>query len=184
MDRNALLAIAAAVITGTALNACTDTMREETGSTSPAPASGSVSAELRDASGAAKGRATVMPMGGGLHVTASVQGMAPGTYAVHLHATGACTPPDFTSAGPHWNPASRQHGSQNPAGPHKGDLPNISVASSGTGQVSAHVMDVSLDRLLDADGAAVVVHAGPDDYKTDPSGNSGARIACGVLTRG
>lgn len=182
MDSNALLAIAAAVITGTALNACTNSMNSGAGTA--APTAGSVSAELMDASGGPKGRATVMPMADGLHVTASVQGMAAGTYAIHVHTTGACVAPDFASAGPHWNPTTRQHGTQNPAGPHKGDLPNITVTADGTGKVSSHVMDASLDGLLDADGAAIVVHAAADDYRTDPSGNSGGRIACGVLKRG
>ena len=88
----------------------------------------------------------------------------PGTYAVHLHAVGQCTPPDFKTAGPHFNPTMHQHGSLNPAGPHLGDLPNIVVGSSGTGSISSTVADMALTGaampLLDTDGAALVLHAG------------------------
>ena len=111
--------------------------------------------------------------------------MAPGTYAIHLHAVGKCEGPKFTTAGPHFNPAMKMHGRDNPMGPHLGDLPNIVVGAGGSGSVDYEVAGLTLTGgaapLLDADGAAVVVHAGPDDYKTDPSGNSGDRIACGLL---
>ena len=137
-------------------------------------------AELRDASGAVKGSAMVHPMGDALHVEVKVSGMAPGTYAAHIHTVGQCEGPKFTTAGGHWNPEGKQHGKDNPAGAHKGDLPNITVGADGTGSTMAHIM-ASAASLMDADGAAVVIHAGPDDYKTDPTGNSGDRIACGVL---
>ena len=113
-------------------------------------------------------------------------GLSPGAHGVHLHTTGSCTAPDFASAGAHLNPGGHQHGTSNPAGPHLGDLPNITVGSAGTGTVSATLSGTREDvlaRLFDADGTAVVVHANADDYRTDPSGNSGGRIACGVLTR-
>jgi Cu-Zn family superoxide dismutase len=103
-----------------------------------------------------------------------------------LHVTGSCDGPDFTSAGAHLNPGNRQHGSENPAGTHLGDLPNAIIGSSGAGTVSAILpgtREEVLARIFDGDGTAIVVHAAPDDYRTDPSGNSGSRIACGVLTR-
>ena len=99
---------------------------------------------------------------------------------------GACEAPGFESAGGHLNPEMRQHGMQNPAGPHLGDLPNVTTDRAGVGAVSAALpgtRDAVLSRLFDADGTAIVVHASADDYRTDPSGNSGSRIACGVLSR-
>ena len=121
----------------------------------------------------------------GVRVRVEAAGLAPGTYAVHVHGVGRCDPPAFDSAGPHWNPTARQHGRLNPMGPHSGDLPNLSVGTDGAGAVEFTIPGTTLRRganaLIDGDGAALVVHANPDDYRTDPSGNSGARIACGVL---
>jgi Cu-Zn family superoxide dismutase len=112
-------------------------------------------------------------------------GLRPGTYGAHVHAVGRCDPPDFASAGPHWNPTGQQHGSQNPQGAHKGDLPNLMVGADGRGSVELVIPGVSLRGsrapMLDADGAALVVHERADDYRTDPTGNSGGRIACGVF---
>ena len=116
-----------------------------------------------------------------LHVQA--QGLPPGTHGIHIHAVGRCEAPDFQSAGPHWNPTSRQHGRDNPQGAHHGDLPNITIGADGRGMLHADVAGASWAELLDADGAAVVIHATADDYRTDPSGNSGGRIACGVIQR-
>jgi len=118
---------------------------------------------------------------GALQVRVQAQGLAAGTYGVHFHAVGRCDGPDFESAGPHWNPAGRQHGSLNPQGHHLGDLPNLVVEADGGGRLEAALADTPISALADADGTAVVIHAAPDDYRTDPSGNSGARIACGVL---
>jgi Cu-Zn family superoxide dismutase len=112
--------------------------------------------------------------------------MSQGVHGVHLHMVGSCEAPDFESAGAHLNPEGREHGTQNPAGAHLGDLPNVTIGRSGAGTVSVTLpgsRDAVLSRLFDADGTAVVVHASPDDYRSDPSGNSGARVACGVLTR-
>jgi Cu-Zn family superoxide dismutase len=102
---------------------------------------------------------------------------------LHLHETGRCEPP-FETAGGHWNPTQRQHGLQNPNGPHLGDLASFEASADSVAQARTSTPGGSLrgqSGLLDGDGAAVVVHAGPDDGKTDPSGNSGARIACGVV---
>lgn len=106
-----------------------------------------------------------------------------GPYGMHVHAVGRCDLPDFASAGPHWNPHGQQHGRDNPAGAHAGDLANlnpmIGQANSGGGAIAG----MRLADLLDADGAALVIHEKADDYKTDPSGNSGKRIMCGVFER-
>lgn len=141
-------------------------------------------ASLRTAAGADAGRATVSEVAGGLRFTADVNGLPPGTHGIHVHTVGACDAPDFTTAGPHWNPTAMKHGSMNPAGPHKGDLPNLLVGADGRGTVAMTVPGATWDGLMDADGAAMVVHAGADDLMTDPSGNSGGRVACGVFRAG
>ena len=140
------------------------------------------SAELRDSAGVAKGRATLREKDGAVVLRVEASGLAPGTHGIHVHAAGRCDPPDFASAGPHWNPAGRQHGRDNPQGMHQGDLPNLTIGSDGRGSIEAPIAGAtSTAGLLDADGAAIVIHAAADDYRTDPSGNSGARIVCGVL---
>jgi Cu-Zn family superoxide dismutase len=130
-------------------------------------------------------RATASKSGDSIRLRVDAMGMRAGTYAVHIHTTGRCDAPDFTTAGPHWNPTGQMHGRNNPQGMHKGDLPNLAVGTDGRGSFEVTIPGASLDRganaLLDGDGSTVVIHAGPDDYRTDPSGNSGARIACGVL---
>ena len=143
-------------------------------------------AGIADASGRVLARATLRQTVAGIAIHVEAAGLAPGTYGVHLHAVGRCDPPAFASAGGHWNPAGRQHGRDNPAGAHLGDLPNLTVGSDGRGVSDVAIAGAALsgesaNALLDADGAAIVVHAQADDYRTDPSGNSGARIACGVI---
>jgi Cu-Zn family superoxide dismutase len=142
---------------------------------------------LRNGQGQVIGEASAARAGNVVRVRVSVHGFAPGIHGVHLHQTGRCDAPDFTSAGPHWNPTSHQHGRLNPQGPHLGDLPNLVVARNGMGRIDFAVpvpagTAARANPLLDADGTSVVVHAAPDDLRTDPSGNSGARIACGVLS--
>lgn len=145
----------------------------------------SAAAELRGSSGQLLGGASATQVANDTRVTVQAAGLPPGTYAAHIHTTGRCDGPDFTSAGGHWNPMNREHGSRNPQGPHFGDLPNLVVGANGRGSLTyvipAAQLVVSAAPMLDADGAAVVVHANADDYRTDPSGNAGARIACGVL---
>jgi Cu-Zn family superoxide dismutase len=141
-------------------------------------------AVLKDANGTEVGTATFIEDGNGLvHINVNVSGLRSGTHGIHIHEKGNCTPP-FASAGEHYNPLGRHHGLDNPQGVHAGDLPNLQVAADGTGH-----MDVITDRvtlapgpktLFDTDGSSLVIHAGPDDQKTDPSGNSGGRIICGV----
>lgn len=140
--------------------------------------------DVRTPAGQLVARAMVFPSSRGVEVRVQAQGLAPGHYAVHLHAVGRCDGRDFADAGAHWNPTARQHGTLNPQGHHLGDLPNLDVGSDGGGRVEFAVTGADLSGaqgLLDADGAAIVIHARPDDYRSDPSGNSGGRIACGVL---
>jgi Cu-Zn family superoxide dismutase len=110
-------------------------------------------------------------------------------HGIHVHTVGRCDGPGFESAGPHWNPTNRRHGMNNPQGPHGGDLPNVTVAANGVLGETVTLVGADLTTppgvpgaLIDADGAALVIHAQADDYVTDPSGNSGARIACAVIT--
>lgn len=144
-------------------------------------------ADIIGADGAPAGHAMLTESGGAVSLSITAQGLAAGPHGIHLHAVGKCEGPAFTTAAGHLNPAMHQHGSMNPAGPHLGDLPNIVVQADGTGTATVVIPGdwASLaPAMFDADGTAIVIHAAADDYKTDPSGNSGARIACGVLTRG
>lgn len=141
-------------------------------------------ATLRTPEGKDVGRATVREVAGGLRVTIDARFLAPGMHGAHLHTVGRCEGPAFASAGPHWNPTGMKHGTMNPQGPHEGDLPNLSIGADGRGTLGINLPGASFDTLLDADGAAMVVHANVDDMMTDPSGNSGGRIACGVLVAG
>ena len=156
----------------------------------------SARAELRDVAGRPVGSlvATAAPAGG-VALTVRVTGLPPGTHGVHIHMVGACDAAGataFASAGGHFNPTGKQHGRLNPSGWHAGDLPNIVVDGTGQGSLETVVESLTLETapaaLLDADGSAIVVHANQDDQRTDsgPSGpgNSGARIACGVIQRG
>ncbi|BEU99022.1 superoxide dismutase family protein [Novosphingobium olei] len=141
-------------------------------------------ADMFDASGKSIGTARLTERGGSVMLTLDASNLAPGEHGLHLHAVGKCEAPGFTSAGPHLNPTSRAHGMHNPAGAHLGDLPNLMVGSAGTGTATATLQgaaDTLLPSIFDQDGTAIVVHAGPDDYMTDPAGNSGSRIACGVF---
>jgi Cu-Zn family superoxide dismutase len=140
--------------------------------------------ELRRGDGRLVARAIVWQARTGVEIRVQAAGLPAGHYGVHLHAVGRCEGPDFVSAGPHWNPTGRQHGSLNPQGHHLGDLPNLDVDEHGAGRLEFTIAGATTSGpqgLFDADGTALVIHAGPDDYRTDPSGNSGARIACGVL---
>lgn len=139
------------------------------------------SARLIDAGGASVGVVQYWELRGGVTLRLEATGLPPGAHAVHVHTVGRCDPPAFTSAGAHWNPEGRAHGFQNPQGPHRGDLPNVTVARSGVLSETVTLPGASLAALRDADGAALVLHAAADDHRTDPSGNSGDRIACAVL---
>ena len=151
---------------------------------SPAVAAGSATASLKDASGKEVGKATLTETPSGVLIRLDLTGAPSGEHAFHIHAVGKCEPPDFKSAGPHFNPGAAKHGLENPEGPHAGDMPNLHVP--GDGKLSVEVLNQAVtlggkSALLDADGSALVIHAGVDDYQTDPAGNAGDRIACGII---
>lgn len=141
-------------------------------------------AELKNANGQTVGTLTLAQEGDVVHVLGSFSGLPAGAHGIHVHAVGSCTP-SFDAAGPHYNPMGKQHGLENPAGAHAGDMPNLQIAADGSGSYDHKNPMISLREgpgtLYDADGSAIVVHANADDYKTDPSGNSGGRIACAVI---
>lgn len=147
----------------------------------------SATAELKNAQGQVVGTATLTEVTGGIRIVVEARGLPAGEKGVHLHAVGKCDPPAFTSAGGHFNPENKKHGLQSPEGPHAGDLPNLAIAANGTGRLETTTGRVSLggraSSLFDADGSAVVIHAAADDMRTDPTGNSGGRIACGVIVK-
>jgi superoxide dismutase, Cu-Zn family len=155
------------------------------GPTASAAAPARATETLRDASGRPVGTATLTQVGDSIQIRIESTGLPRGPHGAHVHAVGQCTAPTFESAGPHWNPTGRQHGKNNPAGMHKGDLPNLLIDATGRGTleytVAAGNMIGGAAPLLDADGAAIVVHASADDYRTDPTGNSGGRIACAAF---
>ncbi len=142
---------------------------------------------LRDGRGRDVGTAAFAPSKGGVKVSVKVAGLPPGTHGIHIHAVAKCEPPDFKSAGGHFNPAGKKHGLHNPEGAHAGDLPSLAVGADGTAQASFTARGTTLESgkgsLFGPEGTALVIHADPDDGKTDPAGNSGARIACGVIER-
>ncbi len=144
-------------------------------------------AELKNAAGDVVARASFWTEGEAVRIAVSAEKLPPGPHGMHLHAVGKCDPPDFMTAGAHFNPAGMKHGSLNPEGSHAGDLPNLEIGPDGKGALRLQTRSVTLGpgaaSVFDADGTALVIHAGPDDYRTDPAGNSGGRIACGVLTR-
>jgi Cu-Zn family superoxide dismutase len=175
----------AATLVAAALAAGACTSRQAEPERAPPPADVTAEADIRDRGGRTIARASATQVGDAVRIRVEGAGLPPGIYGAHVHTTGLCTPPGFESAGPHWNPNQRQHGRDNPQGQHSGDLPNLMVGTDGRGSYEFTVPGVWLSGgarpILDSDGAAIVVHAQADDYRTDPSGNSGARIGCGEL---
>jgi Cu-Zn family superoxide dismutase len=143
-------------------------------------------ATLKSADGQTVGDATLTETPHGVLIHVNLTKVTPGVHAFHIHDAGKCEPP-FTSAGGHFNPTKRQHGVENAMGMHAGDLPNITVPSSGALTFEVIDRDVSLkpgaNSLSDADGAAIVIHDKADDYKTDPAGSAGDRVICGVIMK-
>jgi Cu-Zn family superoxide dismutase len=176
-----------------ALSACggetTDTPAGDGEITAEAPANvpatpQMATASLKTADGADVGTVTATARGQDIVIAVTAAGMTAGDHGIHVHTTGKCEGPKFESAGAHWNPGGAKHGLSNPQGQHHGDMPNLTIATDGSSQMDYTIKGTSIAELLDADGAALVIHAKPDDQMTDPSGNSGDRIACGVFTTG
>jgi len=147
----------------------------------PPPATTYAEAILYDTNGQQSGRVTLVPRSGTLAGTVQVtHGLTPGAHGAHIHAIGQCTLKDFASAGGHLNPGGKQHGLDNPQGAHAGDLPMLVADAAGAASMDFTV-HTDLATVLDADGGSFVIHADPDDMKSDPAGNSGARVMCGVF---
>jgi superoxide dismutase, Cu-Zn family len=144
-------------------------------------AAGPLTAALQTAEGEPAGTATVTAEAGGVLLALNVDNIPPGQHGAHIHMVGRCDAPRFESAGGHWNPANKEHGLENPRGQHAGDMPNLTVDADGRGTLSYSLKGATIEGIGDADGSAFVIHKSPDDQKTDPSGNSGDRLACGVF---
>ena len=148
----------------------------------------SAHADIVNAQGQKIGTATLRPSDSGVRIDVEVSQLPPGTHGIHIHTVGKCEGPAFASAGGHFNPTSKKHGKDNPEGPHAGDLLNIEAGANGTAKGSLSDSIVTLgggpNSLFHEGGTALVIHEKADDYKTDPSGNSSARIACGVIAAG
>lgn len=181
---------------GLALGACTGSQTVQhipvSAPVTPPPApslppvfsSTTASATIRDLAGARIGSATFTDTYSGILIRVTVTGIGLGAHGVHIHETGKCEAP-FTTAGAHANPQNKRHGFQSHDGPHLGDLPNIDMPAAGTLKFEFVLPGATLkaaNAILDDDGAAIVIHSSRDDYMSEPSGGSGGRLACGIIT--
>ncbi|GAC1650973.1 MAG: hypothetical protein NVS4B3_10630 [Gemmatimonadaceae bacterium] len=174
------------VVVIVAVAACARPMVVGSASRAAESAAPAAVAKLQDPSGRAVGAAQFYSGAAGTRIVVTASHLSPGNHGMHVHGVGRCTP-DFAAAGPHFNPTQRKHGRDNPEGFHAGDLPNLTVGPDSAGTAVVTTSAVTLDSgpagLFDADGSALIIHASADDNRTDPAGNSGARIACGVIER-
>jgi Cu-Zn family superoxide dismutase len=156
--------------------------------TSCGPASpASAGAEIKDASGQTIGQARFEPAGDDVNVSVNVRGLAPGAHGIHVHEVGKCDPPEFASSGAHFNPGGQPHHGGDAEHRHAGDMPNLVVGPDGTGRMQAVLRGITMKgrghhSLFHLNGTSILIHRDADDLKTAPSGNSGDRIACGVVT--
>jgi len=186
----------AVIATALAATACgTDDTRVDDRTPAPAPdavtatdgTAGALTVNLIGSDGQPVGTARIREEGEGVSIAIEANGLPPGRKGFHFHETGRCDPPGFQSAGGHFAPQDGQHGLDNPAGPHAGDMENLEVGGDGSVNTTVVNPRVTLRRgaansLLDGDGTALVIHAEEDDQRTDPTGDSGDRIACGVVS--
>lgn len=183
-ERDARVARAAAVL---AMILVTSLAAAWVAAQSGAMTAASAVAQMKDAKGQMVGSVNLTETPSGVLLHGSLSGLPPGPHAFHIHEAAKCDPPDFKTAGGHFNPGGMKHGYADPKGPHAGDLPNLFVPADGKIEFDAVAKGVTLasgaGSLLGANGTALVIHQTADDYKTDPAGNAGARIACGVVVK-
>lgn len=162
------------------------------GARNPAPATKasqaqSVTVNLSDAAGKSVGTARLSPDPSGVKITLALNGLSAGEHAIHVHQTAQCDGPAFTSAGGHFNPEQKHHGLNNPEGPHAGDMPNFTVDATGHSSAIVIAPGITIDdgphSVFTGGGTALVIHEKADDMKSDPAGNAGTRIACGVIRK-